>query len=330
MSLRRFIRERLIQPLRTHSVRWVEVLQHDVLLSLFLALVGVSLHSFLFRFLVRGGGATWPLAVTVAIAGLGAIAYLTGILTSMAIVAGNTPAGRALHLRLAKLELAIILLYLFAFIFPAGFLMDRGMTSNPWVSALSALMTWLDRAHGQLAAVLGFHCTAVQLRLLANFHLIFSIPALIMLAVRSSPSELGFRLPLGEKWLWAVYLGFPLAGIVAQSLAGHGVVRATTATFAASLLIGFAEEFTFRAVLQTRLESVLRNPRWGIMASSLLFALIHLNVATADSLTSITNAVGQKTLDGFLLGYLYYRTRSLLPGAFLHGVVDVPILLAGG
>ena len=70
------------------------------------------------------------------------------------------------------------------------------------------------------------------------------------------------------------------------------------------------EEVVFRgAVLRSLLQRM--NSRWGAIAlSAFLFALVHLNPAQMP----------HAFLIGLLLGWMYERTRSILPGIMVHWV----------
>lgn len=68
------------------------------------------------------------------------------------------------------------------------------------------------------------------------------------------------------------------------------------------------EEMFFRGAIEGYLLRKWQNPRWAILVSALVFGLIHGNPA------QILFAF----LFGLILGELYYRTGSLLPGIILH------------
>lgn len=68
------------------------------------------------------------------------------------------------------------------------------------------------------------------------------------------------------------------------------------------------EELVFRgAVLRSLLRSPL-HPVYGILISAVLFALVHINPAQMPHAFII----------GLLLGWMYYRTGSILPGVAFH------------
>ncbi len=80
-------------------------------------------------------------------------------------------------------------------------------------------------------------------------------------------------------------------------------------------VVALVEELMFRAILQTSLEEFL-GPAVGIFLSSLLFGIMHSTYGTPYEMV-YTFLVG-----GFL-GYLFYRTRSLLLVVMIHGSINV-------
>lgn len=79
---------------------------------------------------------------------------------------------------------------------------------------------------------------------------------------------------------------------------------------ALGLLVPLAEELVFRGGVLRVLLSYLGDRRhWiAIAISAIIFAVVHGNVAQG------THAL----IMGLLLGWLYYRTRSIVPGVVLH------------
>lgn len=80
--------------------------------------------------------------------------------------------------------------------------------------------------------------------------------------------------------------------------------------FVLCLLAPFVEEMVFRgAVLRALLGSFSRH--WiAILISAVVFALVHANPVQMP----------HAFLIGLLLGWMYYRTRSILPGVIVHWV----------
>ena len=81
---------------------------------------------------------------------------------------------------------------------------------------------------------------------------------------------------------------------------------------AVGILAPLAEEIVFRgAILRTLLGMMSRKNHWvAIMISAALFGAVHGNAA------QFVNAL----LMGLLLGWMYYRTKSLVPGILMHWV----------
>ena len=76
------------------------------------------------------------------------------------------------------------------------------------------------------------------------------------------------------------------------------------------LLAPLAEELVFRGAILRALLQWKRNPWIGIVISALLFALIHMNPVQMP----------HAFLIGILLGWMYYRTDSIIPGIVYHWV----------
>ncbi len=77
------------------------------------------------------------------------------------------------------------------------------------------------------------------------------------------------------------------------------------------LLAPLSEELVFRGTILKSLLSSSRLSTWGAIAiSAVLFALIHMNPAQMPHAFII----------GLLLGWMYYRTGSILPGIAYHWV----------
>jgi len=80
--------------------------------------------------------------------------------------------------------------------------------------------------------------------------------------------------------------------------------------FIIGLLAPLSEEMVFRGAVLKSLLQWKRNPWIGIAISALLFALIHMNPVQMP----------HAFLVGLLLGWMYYRTDSIVPGVVYHWV----------
>ena len=83
--------------------------------------------------------------------------------------------------------------------------------------------------------------------------------------------------------------------------------------------VGLGEEVLFRGLVQRDMTNLL-GWKWGLVGASLMFGVMHLTWRSIPEL-------GFTFFAGMLLGYLYYRTRSLTAPIIAHGVGNV-ILVA--
>ena len=74
------------------------------------------------------------------------------------------------------------------------------------------------------------------------------------------------------------------------------------------IIAPIAEEYLFRGVAMRKMLRWNISPRYAIIASSILFGLIHLNPA------QIPGAI----ILGIVMAWMCYRTRSLIPGIIIH------------
>jgi uncharacterized protein len=80
-------------------------------------------------------------------------------------------------------------------------------------------------------------------------------------------------------------------------------------------VVGLMEEFIFRGIIQTRLEDFV-GPAGGILLASLLFGIMHSSYGTLYE-------VAYTFLAGGILGYLFYRTKSLALVVMIHGFINI-------
>jgi membrane protease YdiL (CAAX protease family) len=81
------------------------------------------------------------------------------------------------------------------------------------------------------------------------------------------------------------------------------------------LFVGLVEEIIFRSILQTRIEQAL-SMQEALLITSFLFGLMHSGYGTFNEIL-YTGFVG------LVLGFAFYKTKSLPFVAILHGFVNV-------
>ena len=80
--------------------------------------------------------------------------------------------------------------------------------------------------------------------------------------------------------------------------------------FVVGLMAPLVEELVFRGAILRELLRWKRNPWIGIAISALMFSAIHMNPAQMP----------HAFLIGVMLGWMYYRTNSIVPGVVCHWV----------
>ncbi|WP_156151220.1 CPBP family intramembrane glutamic endopeptidase [Methanosarcina sp. WWM596] len=86
-------------------------------------------------------------------------------------------------------------------------------------------------------------------------------------------------------------------------------------TFIMVFLVGLIEEIIFRSILQNRLEEFLGS-REGLIITSVLFGLMHSGYGSMGE-------IFYTSFVGFIIGFMFYRTRSLPLVTMIHGFINV-------
>ena len=86
----------------------------------------------------------------------------------------------------------------------------------------------------------------------------------------------------------------------------------------ASLVAGICEEIGYRGYMQAPLEQKY-GPVAGISITSLVFAVAHIHQAWASGMVGMIVIF----VISFMIGYLAYSTKSLLPGIIAHVSFDI-------
>jgi membrane protease YdiL (CAAX protease family) len=159
-----------------------------------------------------------------------------------------------------------------------------------------------------------------------------------LLLLPTSVAIAAFRVRAREVGLTAtprdLLLGVVLAvigitlGLGAVAAGGHpglmwetAPLPAVTAAIALqSLINGIPEELAYRGVIFSRLLPWLGRPGNSLAISSMVFGLSHVpSYLAAGYSLGLAVAIGLfGLLPGLLLGYVFYRTRSIWPGAIWH------------
>jgi membrane protease YdiL (CAAX protease family) len=87
------------------------------------------------------------------------------------------------------------------------------------------------------------------------------------------------------------------------------------------LVNALPEELFFRGLLLPRLERVLSNPLNALVLSALLFNALHVPIEVANGTSRPVALLGVFSISypsGLIWGYLYLRTRSIIPSTLWH------------
>jgi len=79
------------------------------------------------------------------------------------------------------------------------------------------------------------------------------------------------------------------------------------------------EEFLFRGLLQNLVSRALKNQWAGLVVASVIFGFSHIFHAPFPNWKYVLLA----TIAGLCYGHVWMKTRSLLPGALVHALVDI-------
>jgi membrane protease YdiL (CAAX protease family) len=85
------------------------------------------------------------------------------------------------------------------------------------------------------------------------------------------------------------------------------------------LFTAWPEEFLFRGVMQNLLSRTCRNQWIGLVIASIIFGFAHILHAPFPNWKYVLLA----TIAGLFYGHAWMKTGSLVPGALVHGFVDI-------
>jgi membrane protease YdiL (CAAX protease family) len=117
------------------------------------------------------------------------------------------------------------------------------------------------------------------------------------------------------------YTCYAVVGLLLPSLIVGFDKELFSSLFQQLIAIGVAEEVFWRGYLQARLSAWLGKYQ-GWVITSLIFGFGHLvSLYSHPGITpeiSDLMLLGQTTAGGFILGYIFLRAKSIIPGAIFH------------
>lgn len=147
------------------------------------------------------------------------------------------------------------------------------------------------------------------------------LPSLLLLIVMGYSGQSGGLVRPYWK-LTAILVGITaVSGLASGFIYRAPIWQVLMAYFASILINALPEELLFRGLILPRLENVLDNPLYALMVSSILFNAVHipLNILHGVSpLMAVLDIFSIAYPSAIIWGYLYLRTRSILPGVLWH------------
>lgn len=209
-----------------------------------------------------------------------------------------------------------LLLYVFVFIV---ILVFWGQIDIPYFSAsITNLITFFD----ELAVSIGRSEWISGMLGSAVFSTMFmTIPVIVLfLCWGYGPKKMGFV--FGNVRLIAILVGASiLLGLGFGVLFQQPLSSLVVAFLFAFLINALPEELFFRGYLLPRFETVLKNPMSALGVVALLFNMFHIPSYLAQGMdmhTAVLTSIGIGYPTGLIWGYLYLKTRSIVPGVIWH------------
>jgi membrane protease YdiL (CAAX protease family) len=217
-----------------------------------------------------------------------------------------------------RLELAVALALLGLFLLTQ--LLDFGVWAvQPWQSWVRGFLASVYRAVASIRGIPDWALQEVYLAASSTIKkLVPTLLALWLLGYRCS--DMGFARP---HWrLTAVLVGVTAAlGLATGVLTRAPPVQVLTLYGIGILVNALPEELYFRGFLLPRLEKAFDNPLNGLILSALLFNALHVPIEMSHGASPLMALLGIVSIgypSGLIWGYLYLRTRSILPGTLWH------------
>lgn len=145
-------------------------------------------------------------------------------------------------------------------------------------------------------------------------------PVLILLLLGYHRADMGFARPHWK--LTAALVGVTTILGLVTGVTLHAPPIEVLGLYGIGIFVNaLPEELFFRGLLLPRLERFFANPLNALIVSALLFNAIHVPIMMSNGATLLMAVLKIFSIgypSGLIWGYLYLRTRSILPGVFWH------------
>ena len=144
--------------------------------------------------------------------------------------------------------------------------------------------------------------------------------AAVFIALGYKPDEM--RLKTSHKKLSIILVAITTAlGVATGYFFRRPFIEVLGLSFIGVLINALPEELLFRGLLLPRLENQLKNPMNALVVSAILFNALHLPINIYNGMSVLDAFLRIFALSypsGLIWGYLYMRTRSIVPGVLWH------------
>lgn len=162
-------------------------------------------------------------------------------------------------------------------------------------------------------------------RLVVALSLEILLPLIFTLLLGARWRELGFC--KGHRALTMGLLGGATAlicAVVALALGKIGLVQVVALFIQSFLIAGLPEELFSRGIILTRFARLF-NVEWAILISAMIFGLGHFATTLTPQdgvVATVAFIILHNGFGGLVIGFIFFRTRSLLGPVLMHGFND--------
>lgn len=210
-------------------------------------------------------------------------------------------------------------------------------------TAREGTLAWPDAVAGFLLAIAGglAFVYALHGRWLTNIEVDYAYHLYLLAIPLAWFFLLGRRFPIGPfkhrqlrpwygLWTLAIVVGLTAAFVSVPAHLRLSPAHTIAKLLYLALLVGTAEEFLFRGLIQTAINNTMRRGiqvrSWrvneGTATAALLFGGFHFIDLPIQSLGATIEQVGSAVVIGFVIGLVYDRTRNLIGACILHNLID--------
>lgn len=91
-----------------------------------------------------------------------------------------------------------------------------------------------------------------------------------------------------------------------------------------AFMIAFYEEFFYRGIVFKSLKRIFKNPMDAIIISGIIFGLTHVSILSKEPIIyQIIDRSCETAVSGMVFAYIYYKTKSLMPGTTYHAIKNL-------